>query len=198
MPRLSQRYRDARRRQILEAARHCFARNGFQATSMQDILAEAGLSAGSVYSHFTGKHAIIIAITDEVAEQITSSLNTAFARQQPPGLDEALGHMLSTLEQADVAPLAVTVWAEAARDPELGQRLSARYSRLRDQMTALVRHCQHQGTIDPHAPAEDVAEVLTALVPAFLSQQALGAGIDAAAFSRGLRALLHTNRYTAR
>lgn len=192
VPRISQRYRDARRHQILQAARRCFARNGFQATSMQDILAEARLSNGSVYSHFTGKDAIITAIADEVAEQITSALDTASAREQPPGLGEVLGHMLSTLEQADIAPLATAVWAEAARNPALGNRLSARYSQMRDRLATLVRHCQQRGTIDPGVPADDIAQVLTALGPAFLSQQALGTGIGATAFTRGLQALLHT------
>ena len=36
-------YRDARRDQILTAARRCFLRDGFHATSMQDLFAEAGL-----------------------------------------------------------------------------------------------------------------------------------------------------------
>ena len=73
MPRLTQRTRDARRRQILDAARRCFTRNGFQATSMQDIFTASGLSAGAVYSHFTGKDEIVTAIADDVIDAITSS-----------------------------------------------------------------------------------------------------------------------------
>jgi TetR/AcrR family transcriptional regulator, transcriptional repressor of aconitase len=198
MPRVSRRYRDARRHQILRAARRCFARNGFQATSMQDILTEAGLSAGSVYSHFTGKDAIVTAITEEVTEEITAFLDVVSAGEEPPGPDEVLGHMLSMLERADVAALAVAVWAEAARNPVLGKRLSARYGQMRNQLAALVRLYQDRGTIDPGVPADDIAQILTALGPAFLSQLALGTGIDAAAFTRGLHALLHTSNCISR
>ncbi len=43
---------------ILEAAEECFARYGFQKTSMEDIAREAGLSRRSVYRHFPDKAAL--------------------------------------------------------------------------------------------------------------------------------------------
>lgn len=43
---------------ILEAAEVCFARFGFQKTSMEDIAREAGLSRRSVYRHFPDKSAL--------------------------------------------------------------------------------------------------------------------------------------------
>lgn len=192
MPRLSQRTRDARRHQILGAARRCFTRNGFQATSMQDIFGESGLSAGAVYSHFTGKDEIITAIAEEVIEEITSAADAALPDGKPPALEEVLGHTLATLQQADIVPIAVIVWGEAIRDPTLGKRLSALYRTLTDHFTALVRNCQASGTIDPGVPAEYPAQVLTALGPAFIHQLAFGASTDARTFTSGLRALLRT------
>lgn len=192
MPRLSQRTRDARRHQILGAARRCFTRNGFQATSMQDIFAESGLSAGAVYSHFTGKDEIITAIAEEVIEKITSAADAALPDGRPPALDEVLEHTLATLEQAGIVPIAVIVWGEAIRDPALGERLSALYRTLTDHFTGLVRSCQASGTIDPGIPAEYPAQVLTALGPAFIHQLAFGASTDAQTFTSGLRALLRT------
>ncbi len=43
---------------ILAAAEVCFARYGFQKTSMEDIAREAGLSRRSVYRHFPDKAAL--------------------------------------------------------------------------------------------------------------------------------------------
>jgi AcrR family transcriptional regulator len=192
MPRLSQRTRDARRHQILSAARRCFTRNGFQATSMQDIFAESGLSAGAVYSHFTGKNEIITAIAEEVIQKITSAADAALSVGRPPALDEVLEHVFTTLQQADIAPIAVIVWAEAIRDPALGERLSALYHSLADHFTELVRSCQASGTIDPGIPAEYAAQVLTSLGPAFIHQHAFNASTDAQAFTQGLRALLRS------
>jgi len=137
MPRLTERTRDARRRQILDAARRRFARNGFHATSMHDIFTEAGLSAGAVYSHFSGKDEIVAAIADEVIDAVTEALAPATAGD-PPSLDDLFEHLFTTLQRANVATIAITVWAEAVRDPALGRRLSTRYRRMRHQLTELV------------------------------------------------------------
>jgi AcrR family transcriptional regulator len=190
MPRLSPRTRDARRQQILTAARRCFTRNGFQATSMQDIFTDAGLSAGAVYSHFTGKDEIITAIAEDVIDKITSAADAALPGDQPPALDQVLERIFAALQQTDIAPIAVIVWGEAIRDPALGRRLSALYRGLAGYFTPLVHACQAAGTIDPNVPAEHVAHVLTALGPAFIHQVAFGTGTDAATFAQGLRALL--------
>ena len=56
MPRVSDEHLAARRQQILDAARACFLRNGFHATSMQDVIGEAGLSVGAVYRYFKSKN----------------------------------------------------------------------------------------------------------------------------------------------
>ena len=62
MPRVSEAHLAARRQQILDAARVCFTRNGFHATSMQDVIAEAGLSVGAVYRYFRSKEELVAAI----------------------------------------------------------------------------------------------------------------------------------------
>jgi AcrR family transcriptional regulator len=190
MPRLTARTRDARRQQILGAAQRCFTRNGFQATSMQDIFAEAGLSAGAVYSHFTGKDEIITAIAEDVIDKITSAVEAGLPDGERPTLDEALAGFFATLQRLDIAPIAVIVWGEAIRDPALSERLSGLYHGLAEYFTELVRIGQARGSIDPGTPAKQTAVVLTALGPAFLHQLAFGPGIDAPRFTQGLRALM--------
>ena len=62
MPKVSDEYRDARRRSILDAAITCFERRGLHGTTTDDIAAEAGLSNGALYRYFDGKAAIVEAI----------------------------------------------------------------------------------------------------------------------------------------
>ena len=44
-----------KRQQIIDAARICFMRDGFEATSMNEITAEAGVSKGTIYVYFSDK-----------------------------------------------------------------------------------------------------------------------------------------------
>lgn len=86
MARVSQEHLDARRRQILDGAARCFARDGFHATSMQDVLKEVGLSAGAVYRYFTGKEDLIAAIAGRrsAGSGRRSSVLPAVVRRPPP------------------------------------------------------------------------------------------------------------------
>ena len=90
MPKVSQQYRDARRDQILNAARRCFLRDGFHATSMQDLFAEAGLSSGAVYRYFASKDDVIIAIAEDNMRGVVEMIRDV-AAQQPsqPGRGRA-------------------------------------------------------------------------------------------------------------
>ncbi|WP_230391141.1 TetR/AcrR family transcriptional regulator [Burkholderia cenocepacia] len=53
---------EAKRRQILDAAIDCFARDGFHATSTAAICKAAGMSPGNLFHYFPTKAAIIEAI----------------------------------------------------------------------------------------------------------------------------------------
>ncbi len=55
-----------RTQQILDAALKVFSRSGFQQASMDDIVAEAGLSKGALYWYFKSKDAIISAVLDHL------------------------------------------------------------------------------------------------------------------------------------
>lgn len=194
MPPVSQRYRDARRRQITDAARRCFARTGFHATSMHDVFVESGLSAGAVYGHFHGKDDLVSAIIDEVLSEISAALDVLPDTEAPPPLREVLGQMFQIIDRPphgrELARLAVQVWAEAGRSPEARARLSDYYRRMNERFTTLVQRYQRDNTLAPDVEAHHLAQVLTALGPAFLSQRALLDDVSADTFTVGLSGLL--------
>jgi AcrR family transcriptional regulator len=196
MPRVSQAHLDARRRQILDAARRCFVRNGFHATSMQDVLGEANLSAGAVYRYFRGKDEIIAAIASEAVAEVAGALNTALDASDPPPLDEVLGAAFLAIRRVDaeqgVAKLAVQVWGEAVRSPALAEILKGEIRRVRASLARLVRIYQDRGLMAADVPPEQVARVLVGLLPGFVFQHALLGDVDPEAFRAGLRTLLTT------
>ena len=68
MPRITDERREARREQVLEAARACLQEHGLEAVSMEMIIVRSGLSTGAVYGYFKGKDDIInVVVTDGTA-----------------------------------------------------------------------------------------------------------------------------------
>jgi AcrR family transcriptional regulator len=196
MPRVSQAHLDARRRQILDAARRCFVRNGFHATSVQDVLQEANLSAGAVYRYFRSKDEIVAAIAAEAVTEISGAIDGAFDATDPPPLDEVLGAAFLAVQRVDaeqgMAKLALQVWGEAVRSPALAELLEVEVRRVRGTLADLARTYQARGLMDAGVPAEQVAQVLIGLLPGFVFQHALLGDVDPATFRAGLRALLTT------
>ncbi|MFI9389030.1 TetR/AcrR family transcriptional regulator [Kutzneria sp. NPDC052558] len=139
MPRVSQEHLHARRQQILDAAATCFARNGFHPTTMPDIFAEAGLSAGAVYRYFPGKHALIEALADTALHRVVGALRKAVDAQPPPRAAEIIDLIHRELAETDnTAPLIIQIWAEAASNPDIRSGYRKATAALHEAVTALV------------------------------------------------------------
>lgn len=193
MPRVSDEHRERRRTQILEAARRCFIRQGFHQTSMSDIFAEAGLSAGAVYGYFKGKDELIAAIAEQAVGGIIRLIEPIATREPAPTVDEfvRLG-LRATNEFAfgedGVARLAPQVWAEAARDPALAAVLAEKYNVILGLLTDLVVAEQKVGRVAPDGDPEDVAKVLVSTIMGYILQRLLIGNVDPDSYAAGLAA----------
>ena len=166
------------------AARACFTRNGFHSTSMQDVLREAGLSAGAVYRYFPSKESIIAAIAVEAVGELRAS----FEGEGDAPVLELVGRAVEAVERRavadDVGRLALQVWAEGARSETLRAELAAAVQSARD---ALARR------LEPvHGPraAEDMAVVITSMLPGYVHARTIVGGVDPESYMRGFEALV--------
>ncbi|WP_431677963.1 TetR/AcrR family transcriptional regulator [Kitasatospora sp. KL5] len=197
MARVSQAHLDARRRQILDGAARCFARNGFHATSMQDVLRESGLSAGAVYRYFASKDEIVAAIADEAFGLVRSAFADAAAAVPPPTPDVLLGRVLTAVfdqappegDRQAFARLIVQVWTETLRNPALAATLNEGYTAMRKAWADLVGTYREAGLMPPGPDADHVARTLIATAQGFIAQQALFGDADPSVVEDGLRAL---------
>ena len=83
-------HRPSRRVDIIDAAIHRFARNGFADTSIGDIAEEAGVVVTAVYYHFSGKEELFSAAVHRVFESISAVVAEARGDEEPgfpPSLD---------------------------------------------------------------------------------------------------------------
>ena len=173
MPKVSQQYRDARRDQILNAARRCFLRDGFHATSMQDLFAEAGLSSGAVYRYFASKDDVIIAIAEDNMRGVVEMIRDVAAQQPSQPAGAVLADVLEVVQARDaqngLGKLALLVWAEALRSPSIAGRFKTMLTQMRAAFAEIVRDHQSPGDVS----ADAMAAALFSVLPGYILQLAL-------------------------
>lgn len=84
-----------RREQLLDIGRTVFAEKGFEATSVEEIAAKAGVSKPVVYEHFGGKEGLYAVVVDREMRQLLDMVTSALTA----------GHPRELLEQAAFALL---------------------------------------------------------------------------------------------
>jgi len=67
----------ATREQLIEVATRLFAERGYEDTSIEAVLAAAGVSRGALYHHFPGKDALFEAVVESVENRITTEMAAA-------------------------------------------------------------------------------------------------------------------------
>jgi len=197
MPRITDERREARREQILEAARACLQEHGLEAVSMEMIIARSGLSTGAVYGYFKGKDQIINAVVTEGTAALGRELLPILRNPQPPPLPELTEQLLGTIasfgqhKRDGIDRLLVSIhgWSHSQTDPELKTATRPAYRRLRELLAETVRGWQAAGTFDAGADPGAVAELLTSVCLGFVAQRALAGDADVQAHVAALEAL---------
>jgi AcrR family transcriptional regulator len=74
----------ATRAHIIDVAMRLFAAHGYDGTSIEAVLAESGVSRGSLYHHFAGKDALFLAVLEAVGARLTEQTTLALADARDP------------------------------------------------------------------------------------------------------------------
>lgn len=195
MPRVSAQHLEARREQILDAGMACFARNGFHATSMQDVIAEAGLSVGAFYRYFRSKEELIEAIAERAVGRITTMIDPVVKAEPVPTVPEAIEMILTQLDpqvtRDGMFAMAIQVWAESLRNPQHAALVKKMFGRLVGLYVQIARRARDAGHLPPDADPEAVGPVLFAMIPGYALQRLLIGRLDRETFLRGVNALLY-------
>src|SRR6202050_2837820 len=152
-----------KRRAILDAATALFLREGYLATSMDQIAAAASVSKQTVYKQFADKQSLfreivtgtVAEVSDPVAEQVASLRDDTDLAAGLRGLARAL---LAQVIQPKMMQLRRLVIGEAGRFPELGRLFyDSGPGRTLDPLPATFESLAARGTLrlqDPRLAAE--------------------------------------------
>ncbi len=162
-----------RRTRILDAAETCFVRSGFHRTTMQDVAAEAGMSAGNLYRYFPSKDAIVAGLSERDRGEVTES----FAFMDEAGRDfmasfAELGRRHFEDEPREKAVLCLEIWCEATRNPSVA-KLTADFSNdIVDRLTGLLDAAAASGNISPAMDTRTIATLICTIADGIMVRRA--------------------------
>ena len=102
----------ATRAHLVDVASRLFAERGYDGTSIEAVLAEAGVSRGSLYHHFPGKDALFWAVLEGVAARVGQQLADA-TRDAPDPVAALRAECLAWIRLADDQVVRQTVLIDA-------------------------------------------------------------------------------------
>jgi AcrR family transcriptional regulator len=197
MPRISSERKAERRAQIVAAARNCFARSGFHNTTLQDLFAEAGLSAGCVYNYFQSKDELMFAIAEERHDEERQLIGEASETDDPV---VALRQVARTFadkylkeDGLDKRRIALQTWSEAQINPLMLSSVRTGLDGPRVQLAQLIRRGQAAKQLTSTLDADVIAYTMIAIFHGSVLQKLWKPDIDSdaqfAVFEHFLRSL---------
>jgi TetR/AcrR family transcriptional repressor of uid operon len=142
--------REQQTRRILDAAKACFIRSGFNGASIHDICAAVGMSPGALYRYFPSKEAIVEAICE--ADRRDDAVLFARVLQEPDVVEGlvmgAMAH-ISHMHEGDNAKLFAEICSEAMRNPAVETTCMKNMAEVQAMFATYIGGAVGRGEIDP-------------------------------------------------
>ena len=154
---------------ILDAATSLMHLQGYQATSLDDVLRESGVGKGNFYYHFKSKEDLGYAILDQIIDAFLGrTLEPCFSDQATPRLVQIRCFLARVLEAQRerncVGGCPLGNLASELSDVHEGfrGRLSGVFSAWHERLTRALEEAQALGSVRPDCRPEAVAQFLVA------------------------------------
>jgi len=159
------------RRRILEATAELIAAQGYQETTMEQIVRRAKVGYATFYKHFADKEAAFLALLDAAIERTTDRVEGAYKREEGPWTDRvgaALGALFEDIAAHPAAARAVLVEALTA-----GPEAAAKHEAALKRLAPLLRPGRELNPRQAQLP-ESLEETLSGGVAWVLGQRLIG------------------------
>lgn len=153
------------RRRLLDAAEKVLVSHGYGAASVDAITEAAGLSRGALYSNFTDKEDLYLALLDEQEQREIDELHAIFAEHRDLNrfLDIVMSRGASPHRDARAQMiLEVELWLLAMRSPAVRARMVAIQRREVEAIASALSRVESE--LSPVELASVVAAILDGLL----------------------------------
>lgn len=147
MPKVSEDHLTARRRQILDGARRCFAAYGYEQATVRRLEQSTGLSRGAIFHHFRDKDTLFFALAAEDARRMADVV----ARD---GLIGVMRDLLADPDQYDWLATRLEIARKLRHDPVFRQGWADRSAELAAATTDRLQRQKQAGRLRDDIPAD--------------------------------------------
>ncbi len=150
---------------VLDAAMRAFWENGYESTSLADLMSATGLHKGSLYQAFGDKRSLFLQSLERYLETSTLRDNEIMATATSP-LDGILKvvHTMIDLEVEEGCPtgcLAINSMVEMApHDSDVQKVIAAHHQKHLEKIAAVIAAAQDAGELSKSRPPEIVASMM--------------------------------------
>ncbi len=168
MPKLKPEEVETRNREILDAARACFLRKGFHATSTDDICREANITPGGLYHYFGSKDELINAVIEDATQRAVENLSavaeeSANTRSSVRSLSTIFSQSARNPEIDDATRLDLDIWAETLRNEKLAESTQKGWRLRRQWLRSLIEKGVAEGVYDKEVDPQGLADLFMIL-----------------------------------
>ncbi|WP_319436425.1 helix-turn-helix domain-containing protein [Mycobacterium sp. RTGN5] len=156
MPRVSEDHLAARRRQILDGARRCFAEYGYDKATVRRLEQTIGMSRGAIFHHFRDKDTLFFALAREDAARMAEVASSQ-------GLIQVMRDMLAAPDQFDWLATRLEIARKLRNDPVFQQGWMERSAELSAATSDRLRRQKQAGRLRDDV-ASDVLQCYLDLV----------------------------------
>jgi AcrR family transcriptional regulator len=158
------------RARILNAAAMCFARSGYEASSVAEICKEAQVTKGAFYYHFSSKQALFLELLNTWLSSLDLRLQRARigAETIPEGILGMAENARVIFEESNTyLPMFLEFWLHSVRDPAIWQMVIEPYRRYLEYFSAIMQEGVQEGSlrpIDPQLAARGLLSIAIGLI----------------------------------
>jgi AcrR family transcriptional regulator len=156
---------EERKAQIYEAALACFGRQGYHRTTMDDIVAESGLSKGSLYWYFDSKKDLFLSLFQEVMGQFGQVWEVIVANEEANAREKLLASLaLIRIEFEEMVPffgMMMEAWALTRHDEDVERLTRELYEPYVDMLARIVEEGVASGEFHVDSPSATSLVILT-------------------------------------
>ncbi|QKT07205.1 TetR/AcrR family transcriptional regulator [Gordonia sp. X0973] len=167
MPKVSDDHLAARRREILDGARRCFADYGYDGATVRRLEEATGLSRGAIFHHFRDKEALFLALADEDAHRMAD-----VAAEH--GLVQVMRNMLARPQDFDWLGTRLEIARKIRTDADFRDQWRARSAELDSATLSRLEARRTEGRLRDDLPAEVLVTYLDLVMDGLINRLATG------------------------